>query len=148
MSDDTLSQQFKELYDEWGDAIANKRYDWFERHFADDFSGTAQPWPTLFVDKAKMIELDKAIEKMDVEWQKVTAQQMSADTVITIGIVKYHDEKFGENSSIADGMPSGDDLAKLTHGKSVAYLNGWRNSGDVWQIFDHHMIGIVDDPTA
>ncbi|MFC3052855.1 hypothetical protein [Kordiimonas pumila] len=148
MTMDALSQQFKVLYDQWGAAIANKQYDWFERHFADDFSGTAQPWPTLFVDKAKMIELDKAIEKMDTEWQKVTAQQVSANTVVTIGIVKYNEEEFSDNSAIAEGMPSGSDLAELTHGKSVAYLNGWRHNGEVWQIFDHHMIGIVDDPSA
>ena len=148
MSDDPLSKQFKTLYDEWGDAIANKRYDWFDQHFADDFLGTAQPWPTLNVDKEKMIALDKAIEKMDVKWQKVTAHKLSDDTVVTLGIVKYFDEQFGDNSDIADGMPSGSDLAQLTHGKSVAYINGWRLVGDVWQIFDHHMVGIVDDPEA
>ncbi len=142
---DALARQFKALYDEWGAAIANKQYDWFERHFADDFLGTAQPWPSLSVNKDKMIELDKAIKKMDVKWQRVVAHQMGA-TVVTLGIVKYFDEQFGENSEIAQGMPSGDELSKLTHGKSVAYINGWRHNGDVWQIFDHHMVGIVDDP--
>lgn len=145
MSTDALSQQFKALYDEWGAAIANKQYDWFERHFSDDFLGTAQPWPTLSVDKEKMIELDKAIEEMEVEWLKVTAHQLG-EIVITLGIVRYDNEKFGEDSTIAEGMPSGDDLSELTHGKSVAYINGWRHNGDVWQIFDHHMVGIVDIP--
>lgn len=122
-----------------------KKYDWFDKHFADDFLGTAQPWPSLSVDKEKMIALDRAIEKMDVKWLKVTAHQLG-DTVITLGIVKYFDEQFGDNSEIAEGMPSGNDLSKLTHGKSVAYVNGWRQRDGVWQIFDHHMVGIVEDP--
>jgi hypothetical protein len=44
-----------------------KKYEWFERHFAADFHGTAQPWPGLSVNKAQMIDLEKAIETMDVE---------------------------------------------------------------------------------
>ena len=141
---DTLSREFKALYDDWAAAIANKQYDWFEQHFADDFLGTAQPWPTLSVNKDRMIALDKAIEKMDVTWEKVVAHRVGT-TVVTLGIVTYRDEQFGDNSVIAEGMPSGDQLAELTHGKSVVYINGWRHNGEQWQIFDHHMVGVVDD---
>ena len=36
MSNDPLSAQFKALYGEWGDAIANKRHDWLDGFFTDD----------------------------------------------------------------------------------------------------------------
>lgn len=144
MSGDELSRQFKALYDEWGAAIANKQYDWFETHFSEDFLGTAQPWPTLSVNKKQMIDLDKAIEKMEVTWVKVTAHQLG-DSVVTVGLVKYDNEQFKEGAVVAEGMPTGADLSGLTNGKTVAYVNGWRHNGTNWQIFDHHMIGIVEN---
>jgi hypothetical protein len=142
MVSDKLSAEFKSLYDDWGDAISNKRWEWFERHFAADFLGTAKPWPGLFVNKQKMIELDKAIEKMDVEWLQVTAQRFG-DVVLTSGVVKYREEAFKPGATIADGMPTGSDLSSLVNGKSVLYIGGWRHNGRDWQVFDHHMVDLV-----
>ena len=139
----SLSAQFKSLYDQWGAAISNKDWNWFERHFADDFLGTAKPWPGLFVDKRKMIELDKAIETMDVEWLQVTARQFG-DSVLTSGVVRYTKEAFRAGATIADGMPTGDQLSSLVNGKNVLYIGGWRFNGRDWQVFDHHMVGIVE----
>jgi hypothetical protein len=139
----SLSVQFKSLYDQWGSAISNKDWNWFERHFADDFLGTAKPWPGLSVDKQKMIELDKAIETMDVEWLQVTAQ-LFGDSVLTAGVVRYTKEAFKAGATIADGMPTGDQLSSLVNGKNVLYIGGWRFNGSVWQVFDHHMVGIVE----
>ena len=144
MADDALSQQFKALCTEWGDAIANKRHDWLEEFFADDFHGTAQPWPTLMVDKKMMIELDKSIEAMDTEWVRVDAHQMG-DKVVTLGLVRYHNEQFQEGSTIADGMPTGDQISSLTAGKVAVYVNGWKHNGERWQVFDHHLITVIDD---
>lgn len=144
MGEDALSQEFRALYNEWGDAIANKRHDWLDDFFTDDFLGTAQPWPTLSVDKQQMIDLDKAIEAMDTEWVKVTAHRAGND-VITIGFVKYNREEFREGATIAEGMPSGTEIAALTHGKVAAYCNGWRHNGTRWQVFDHHLIGLVPE---
>lgn len=144
MSSDALSQQFKALYDEWGAAIANKRHDWLEDLFTEDFLGTAQPWPTLVVDKQKMVDLDKAIEAMDATWVQVTAHQIG-DEVVTLGLVQYHNEEFAPGATIAEGMPTGEEISKLTAGKIVAYTNGWRHNGTRWQVFDHHMVGIVTE---
>jgi hypothetical protein len=143
VASDELSKQFKALCDEWGAAIANHRYEWFEKHFAPDFLGTAQPWPTLSVNKQQMIDLDKAITTMDVEWLDVTAKRFG-DVVLTSGIVKYNKEEFKPGATIAEGMPTGDQLTSLSNGRQVLYINGWRHNGTVWQIFDHHMVGIVD----
>ena len=96
MVDEALSRQFWELYEQWGAAIANKDHDWLEDFFADDFLGTAQPWPTLNVDKQQMIALDKDIEKMDTNWVHVVAHKLG-DTVVTLGLVKYNNEEFKGN---------------------------------------------------
>ncbi len=144
MGDEALSRQFWELYEQWGAAIANKDHDWLEGFFADDFLGTAQPWPTLNVDKQKMIDLDKDIEKMDTNWVHVVAHKLG-DTVVTLGLVKYNNEEFKPGSTVAEGMPTGDEISSLTKGKVVAYINGWRHNGERWQVFDHHMVGIVDN---
>lgn len=147
MIDENLSQQFKALYTEWGDAIANKRHDWLEDFFADDFHGTAQPWPTLAVNKQQMIDLDKAIEAMDTEWLKVTAFRYG-DNVVTHGLVRYHNEQFKEGSTIAEGMPSGSEIAGLTAGRVAVYVNGWRHNGERWQVYDHHLVTVVDSEDA
>jgi hypothetical protein len=41
-------------------------------------------------------------------------------------------------------MPTGDQLSSLVNGKSVLYIGGWRRHGQHWQVFDHHMVGIVE----
>lgn len=144
MSDDALSREFRALYEEWGAAIANKRHDWLEDFFTNDFLGTAQPWPTLQVDKKMMIKLDKDIEEMDSNWVHVVAHQFG-QTVITLGLVKYNNEEFKPGSTVADGMPTGEQISDLTKGKVVAYVNGWRHNGERWQVFDHHMVALVDE---
>ena len=143
ISEDSLVHEFKALYDAWGVAIANHEHDWFERHFSDDFLGTAQPWPTLSVNKEQMIELDKAITTMEVEWLNVTAMRVG-EAVLTSGVVRYLKEEFKPGAKIADGMPTGSDLSSLSNGKTILYINGWRHNGSVWQIFDHHMVGVVN----
>jgi hypothetical protein len=141
MSDD-LSKEFKALYDTWGQAISDRAIDWFERHFAEDFLGTAQPWPTLLVSKRKMIDLEKAIEKMDVEWLEVTARRFG-ETVLATGVVRYTEEAFAPGATLGEGMPTGSQLSSLVNGKKVLYIGAWRRNGLNWQIFDHHMVGIV-----
>lgn len=142
MSGDDLSKQFKALHDEWGAAIATKNYAWFDRHFADDFLGTSQPWPTLSVDKKKMIELDKAIETMEVRWVEVTAKKFGT-TVLTYGVVQYDKEKFKPGATIGEGMPTGEQLSSSVNGKKVLYVGAWRQTGGVWQLFDHHQVAIL-----
>ena len=144
MADEALSRQFWELYEEWGAAIANKNHEWIEGFFTDDFLGTAHPWPTLNVDKDKMIQLDKDIEKMDTHWVHVVAHKLG-DMIVTLGVVKYNNEEFKPQSSVGEGMPTGDQISSLTKGKFAAYVNGWRHNGERWQVFDHHMVGVIDE---
>jgi hypothetical protein len=140
---DELCKEFKDLYDQWGHAISTRNWDWIEHHFAQDFFGTAHPWPTLRVNRQQMIDLDKKIETMDVRWLKVTAQRFG-DTVLASGVVRYAKEAFAAGATIAEGMPTGNELSSLVNGKSVLYIGAWRHNGTNWQIYDHHMIGIVN----
>lgn len=140
---DELSKQFKSLYDDWGKAIAGRDWDWLERHFAEDFLGTAQPWPTLSVNRQQMLDLDRKIENMDVRWLTVTAQRFG-DTVLASGVVQYHNEAFAPGATIGEGMPTGDQLSSFVNGKNVLYIGAWRRNGSLWQIYDHHMIGVVN----
>lgn len=144
MTDDPLASEFKALYTQWGDAIADKRHDWLEGFFADDFLGTAQPWPTLRVDKRQMIDLDKAIEAMETQWVKVEARRIG-DEVLTVGHVRYLREDFKDGATIGEGMPSGSEIAELTKGKVAVYTNAWRHNGERWQCYDHHLVAVIPD---
>ena len=144
MSHEELITQFTALYEEWGAAVRDHDVGWFDLHFAEDFLGTAVPWPTLSVSKQKMIELDESIEVMDAKWSNITARRYG-DTVLTTGLVTYANEVFKSGASIADGMPTGEQLSSLVIGKTVLYVNAWRQKGVVWQMFDHHMVGLVSE---
>jgi hypothetical protein len=144
MSADALSQQFKALLEEWLEAVTHKRFDWIAQHIADDFLGTAQPWPTLSVNKQKMLEAGKTVKKMDVHWIEVTARRFG-EMVLTTGVRQYEKEEFTEAATFGDGQPTPNDLGRLVNGKRVLYIDAWRQKGDVWQLLDHHMVGIVGD---
>jgi hypothetical protein len=143
MADEQLSREFRALYDAWGQAIVDHDEDWFERHFAESFHGTAQPWRGLSVGKEQMLELERANVTMDVEWLEVTAERYG-DVVLATGVVEYREEEFEPGATLGEGMPTGDELASLVNGKRVLYIGAWRHDGEIWQIFDHHMVGIVE----
>ena len=142
-TDDALSRHFKDLYDEWGAAIARQDIAWIGRHFAPDFRGSAHPWPTLQVNRAQMLDLNRQITTMDVRWLAVTAQRFG-DTVLASGVVEYTRESFALGATIGEGMPTGDELSELVNGKRVLYTGAWRDVAGQWQLFDHHMVGIVN----
>ena len=144
MANQNLSDEFLTIYTQWGEAIANKQHDWLEDFFADDFLGTAQPWPTLRVDKRQMIDLDKAIEAMETKWLRVDAQRIG-DEVLTTGFVRYLREDFRAGAVIGEGMPSGSEIADLTKGKVAVYTNAWRYNGQRWQCYDHHLVAVIED---
>ena len=140
---DKLSLEFKDLYDQWRDAIANKNWGWFDIHLTDDMTVSAHPWPTLKLNKQQFIELDQQMEEIDAEWIHVSAYQVGT-TVITCSVARFIVEKFKDGTFVSEGMPSGKDLGSLVKGKTVAYTGAWKKSGDVWQIYDHHMVGVVE----
>ena len=143
MSGDPLSRQFHQLCNDWGRAIRDQDVAWFEAHFTDDLMVTAHPWPTLRLNRDQMIDLDRKIVQMDVEWADVTAHRYG-DVVLIHGIVHYDREVFEDGATFGENMPSGEQLSARVNGKAVLYSVAWRQEGDVWQIFDHHMIAVLD----
>jgi ketosteroid isomerase-like protein len=144
MNEDDLSRQFKALLDEWLEAVTNKRFAWIAQHIADDFLGTAQPWPSLSVNKQKMLEAGKTVEKMDIHWVEVRAREFG-DMVLTTGVRQYEKEQFSAAATFGGNMPTPNDLARHVNGKRVLYIDAWRRNGEIWQLFDHHMVSIVGD---
>lgn len=143
MSDDALSKQFKQLCDDWGQAIRDHDMAWFEAHFSDDFMATAHPWQTLRINREQMIDLDMKIVQMDVEWVQVIARRYG-DVVLVNGIVHYEQEVFEDGAIFGENMPSGQELSSLVNGRAVLYTVAWRQKDGVWQIFDHHMVAVLD----
>lgn len=139
---------FRELYQNWVRAIAEKDYGWFEKHLSEDFSATAHMWPTLRLDKQQFIELDKQIVDISADWQSVYAVPLGR-LVVTVADLRMHREVFRTDTAISGSNAAGEDIASLTSGsevtgKLVSYIGVWKRHGDIWQIVDHRMIDAVD----
>lgn len=141
MADD-LSVEFKTLYDQWEQAIQVKNWSWFEQYFADDWLGTARPWPDLALNRAQLIEIDKQIESMDAQWIKVTAHRLG-DSVVTVAVARIGFEEFTPGGDLAAGVATTQEFNDYCAGNTIAYAGAWRHNGTNWQMYDHRMIGII-----
>jgi hypothetical protein len=142
MSADDLSKQFKSLYDDWGNAIVGKHFEWLDSHIAEDFLGTSQPFPPVSISKQKLIELSKGLETVEVRWIEVTARQFGS-MVLTQAVRQFDKVQHKPGATAAPGMPSPSQLAAYVSGKRVLYVGAWRQKGEFWEMFDNHMVGIV-----
>lgn len=144
MTDQNLNSTFLRFYTDWVSAISRKDWDWFERHVADDFTGTARPWPGFGLTKGQFIELDKQIEEIDGEWQRVEAVKVG-EHVHTVAVLLMKEERFRQDSVITDPSFSSEHFQTLisgneVRGKVICYTGIWRHDGTVWQVMDHRMI--------
>jgi len=142
MSDDVLSQEFKRLYDQWEQAIHQKNWAWFATYFAEDWIGTARPWPALSLNRDQLIEIDKQIESLDAQWIKVEAHRFG-DTVVTAVVSRIGNEEFKPGGHLAEGVATTQEFNEYCAGNEIAYAGAWRHNGQNWQMFDHRMIGII-----
>jgi ketosteroid isomerase-like protein len=128
-----------ELSGQWAAALRDHRYDWFERHLAEDFVFTAHPFPGVHLKKQMFIEVDKKIDKAEIQFVSIHAEA-AGDIIIsrTVADVK---EEFG--ADLGPGMPTAVEVTQMLSGKRLAYTSAWRNVGSIWQCFDHHMVGPV-----
>jgi hypothetical protein len=123
MGRDELSQQFKMLYAEWGRAAPERSIPWIERHLAEDFLSTAQPWPALCATKQEMLDAARAKRQVRVSWIDVKAQRHGSIVLTT-------------------------QLAAFASGKRALYIGAWRQQGEFWQVFDNHLVGILQTPSV
>jgi hypothetical protein len=118
MGRDALSQQFKMLYEEWGRAASERSIPWIEQHLAEDFQSTAQPWPALCATKPEILAAARTKGKLRVSWLDVRAQRHGSIVLTT-------------------------QLAAFASGKRALYIGAWRQQGGFWQVFDNHLVGIL-----
>lgn len=141
----SITDVITKLYGEWIQSLQRKDYKWFERHTAEDLSISTHPVPGLAVSKAQFIEGEKMIESLKAETLSVHAQAIN-EIVVSIWVVKVEEEKVNAGISEIYGpkFPPPDVFAALTRNKTMVYMDAWRKNGDIWQCFDHHMIGASD----
>jgi hypothetical protein len=142
VSSDELSTQFRSLYSQWEQAIHKKDWAWFERYFADDWMGTARPWPALTLNRDQLIAVDKQIESLDAQWIDVRAH-MLGDSVITVAVARIGHEEFKPGGYLAEGVATTREFNDYCAGNTIAYSGAWRHNGENWQMFDHRLIGII-----
>lgn len=140
--DENLSNEFKKLYDQWEQAIQDKDWAWFERYFAEDWLGTARPWPQLLLNRDQLIEVDKQIESMDAQWMKVTAHRLG-DTVVTVAVAHIGSEDFTPGGDLAPGVATTREFNDYCAGNDIAYAGAWRHNGANWEMYDHRLIGTI-----
>jgi hypothetical protein len=144
MSNDqqALTNDIAGLYAQWIRALQVKDYSWFEKHMAEDLSISTHPVPGLAVSKAQFIEGEKMIESLKAETLAVHAHVVN-QIVVSIWVVRIDEEKVNANIRDVYGptFPVPDEFSALTKNKTMAYIDAWRKNGDIWQCFDHHMIG-------
>ena len=137
-----INATIAELYEQWIRALQQKKYEWFERHIAADLSVSTHPIPGLEVTKAQFIEGEKGIESLAVRTLAVHTHVIDA-VVVSIWVVKVEEERVNEKVREIYGsrFPPPEQFYELTRNKTMVYIDGWRKNDDVWQCFDHHMIG-------
>jgi ketosteroid isomerase-like protein len=139
MNNEEATKIVSKLYNEWADALTSHRAEWFERHIADDFALTAHPFSKLRLDKKEFIAVDMQIENTQIKFLDIKAT--SAGEILISQAVAEVKEDF--KADLGAGMPSAAEVTNLLSGKVLAYASAWRKKADVWQCFDHHMIGPV-----
>jgi len=135
---DDLTATITGLYGEWVKALEERQFEWFDRHLAADYTATAHPFDKLFLRKQEFIELDKRVAHAKIHIERVVAHRAGGN-VLSHLIARIEKEEFA--SEPGHNLPSAAELSGMLAGKTLAYASAWRQEGDVWKCFDHHMIG-------
>lgn len=138
-TDDEATRLVFTLSNQWAAALRDHRYEWFETHLAEDFLFSAHPFPELRLRKREFIEVDKKIDKAEIEFISIRAEL--AGTVIMSRTIADVKEEFG--ADLGPGMPTAAAVTLALSGKRMAYTSAWRMEGAVWRCFDHHMVGPI-----
>jgi hypothetical protein len=136
-----LKDTITALYAGWLKALEERKFEWFDRHLAEDYTLTAHPFEKLFLRKREFIEVDKLVTQAKVHIEDVFAHRAGPNVVSHL-IARIEKEAFAADPG--HDMPSAAALAKLLTGKSVVYASAWRQESGIWKCFDHHMIGPID----
>lgn len=141
MTQDEINRLITKLYRGWIESIQHRQFDWFERHLAEDYTCTAHPFGNFFLRKREFIEADKKVQAIKVEFVEVVARRVGS-VILSNLVIKVNEEKHA--ADLGEGLPTAAELSATVTGRTIAYASAWRGNGDLWQCFDHHMVGPVD----
>jgi hypothetical protein len=118
-NDEHLKTTIKELYAGWLAALAERKYEWFDRHLAEDYAMTAHPFENVYLRKKEFIEVDKLVTEAEMQIVDLFVHRLGKIVVsnVTIKILK---EVFGTDAG--HNLPSAKDLQKQFAGKTIAYV--------------------------
>jgi hypothetical protein len=137
-TENSLQVTIRELYTGWLKALAERKYEWFDRHLTEDFAMTAHPFEGVYLHKNEFIEVDKRVTEADMRIVSLFVHRLESIVVSTVTI-KIIKEVFG--SDAGHNLPSAQALQAKFTGKTMAYASAWRQENSVWRCFDHHMVG-------
>ena len=101
---------------------------------------TAHPFEKFYLSKRQFIDLDRKMSSSKLHVVKVVARQIG-DIILSHTIMLIEEETL--SSDPGHGLPSAAELSKLMSGKTQAYASAWRQEGDAWKCFDHHLVGPI-----
>lgn len=129
----------------WLKALANRDFDYLEKHLATDFQFTFTP--NLIgdagggmKDKNGFIEQDRHVYNSEIHLLSLTARRMG-DLVVTV--VSAHIAKEEFRGDLGPGLPTAAEMNAAIHEKTLGYASGWRERNGVWQCTSHHVLGQV-----
>jgi hypothetical protein len=141
MTESDVTVRILSLYEEWIRAIQTRRFDWFERHLADDYTCTAHPFMNFYLRKREFIEADMKVDYVAMHVVDVRAHRVGG-IVLSNLVAKVEEERHAVD--LGDGLPTAAEISALVTGRTVAYSSAWRTEGSIWQCFDHHLVGPID----
>lgn len=128
----------------WIKALADRDFDYLDRHLASDFVFTGPPIAAGggkvmggIKNKEDFIEQDRKIYNADIEFLGLTARRMG-DLVVTVVFAKVYEEFRGD---FGPDMPTAAELNALMQGARLGYASGWRELDGRWQCTSHHILG-------
>ncbi|MFL9959441.1 hypothetical protein PQR65_39390 [Paraburkholderia nemoris] len=123
-------------YEAWAKALPTHDFQWLDENLDGDFQFSARPYSDLRLDKAGFVEVDKKMKSADIRFVMVQAAQIGDFTLSTA----VADVKETFDGDMGAHMPKLTEPNELVGESRLAYASAWRQSGERWLCYHHHMI--------
>lgn len=120
------------------DSINARRFEWFDRHLADDFTATAHPFPNFGKGRTEFVEEGRKLSQLgfvDVEAGGIEVGSVILSYFTGVVAAMQHIEE-----DLGPGRPSAREIEAATMGRRLVYHSAWRPEQGVWKLFDHHLV--------
>lgn len=139
IQDTDATTLIRKQYEAWAEALRTHDFQWLEDNLADDYQFSARPHPELRLNKAEFIEADKKIQSADIRLIVVKAERIG-DEILSIAVADVAEQFVGDMGA---HMPSLGEINELVGNNRLGYASAWRQHGERWQCYHHHMVGVV-----